>query len=402
MSRSSTFHTPVHQRIIEHSASPLVHGSIRGPVSFLNPTRAVFGGRPAADDANKEGVVPAADDVRVEWRARDNRKGRHILIVPRNHTKDDLPRVTSSAAAIAKGIWRMLTVYAWWDVSWWIAVLFTFGSAIFVISGFFYWLPLAAPSTDFHDESSIGGGVTAFIGATLFTVGGVLLIIEAANENQTACFGWAVEQTFTHHDKASVAENQPGQVLRAEPGPCEHHHASGVHPTSQPHLQHPDAGRNWEWFPTWHEMKTHYAREIGFWASMTEALGAIIFYISGIMTLPGIINNISTPVLWGTYWLAYLVGGILFVLASLLYMLETQPSWWKPAPRLIGWWIGAWNLVGSVGWTMSAAFGYCTAHWCEYQSDLSLLWASIAFLVGSVLLWYEALDKHPVVRAKSA
>lgn len=119
------------------------------------------------------------------------------------------------------------------------------------------------------------------------------------------------------------------------------------------------------------------------------------------MALPGIYNNTSQPVLWGVYWLAYLIGGILFVTASLLYMLEVQPKWYKPAPKRIGWWIGTWNLVGSVGWTLSASFGYCSASWCEYQSDLSLLWASIAFLIGSALLWYEAMDKHPVKIAKA-
>lgn len=51
------------------------------------------------------------------------------------------------------------------------------------------------------------------------------------------------------------------------------------------------------------------------------------------------------------------------------------------------------------GWTISAAFGYCLESWCTYQSDLTLIWASLAFLIGSLILWYEALDKYPVKRA---
>ena len=73
-------------------------------------------------------------------------------------------------------------------------MLFSWGSAIFVMSGFFYWMPLVAPSTEFPAENTIAGGVTAFVGATMFTIGGVLLIVEATNENQTGCFGWALEQ----------------------------------------------------------------------------------------------------------------------------------------------------------------------------------------------------------------
>lgn len=127
----------------------------------------------------------------------------------------------------------------------------------------------------------------------------------------------------------------------------------------------------------------------------------VVLQVSGIMALPGIYNNISTPVLWGTYWLAYLVGGILFTVSSALYVLETQKKWYLPAPKVLGWWIGILNLIGSVGWTLSASFGYCSPSWCAYQSNLSTLWASFAFLFGSLLLWYEALDKYPVHRAEA-
>jgi hypothetical protein len=305
----------------------------------------------------------------------------------------------------------MCTIFAWWDVSWWIAVLFSVGSAIFVISAFFYWLPLVAPSTEFPGEASIAGGVCAFIGATLFQIGAILLIVEACNENQSGCFGWALEQAIHHpHSHADLPEENgsspkptspSSSAEQGKPGStalqtCAHHHPHGVHKRSTLHLQHPDAGRKWEWWPTMRELKDHYLREIGFLASSILAIGATIFYISGIMALPGIYNNLSLGVAYGVYWLAYLVGGVLFVISSGLYILETQPNWYTPAPHLLGWWIGVWNMIGSVGWTLSASFGYCTPSWCGYQSDLSLLWASVAFMFGSLLLWYEALDKYPV------
>lgn len=298
----------------------------------------------------------------------------------------------------------MCTVMAWWDVSWWIAVLFSVGSAIFVICGFFYWLPQAAPSTEFPNESSIGGGVTSAVGATLFTIGGVLLIVEASNENQTGCFGWAIEQALSHsHSEDSENENgsqtKKDGPLRLRAAHCIHHHGDGVHRSDVLRSQHPEAGRKWEWFPTWHELRTHYFHEIGFMASFVLAIGAVIFYISGIMALPWIYDACSQAVLWGVYWLAYLVGGIFFVASSALYMLETQPTWYTPAPHVLGWWIGVWNMIGSLGWTLSASFGYCSTSWCAYQSDLTLVWASTAFLTGSLLLWYESLDKYPVVRA---
>lgn len=231
-------------------------------------------------------------------------------------------------------------------------MLFSVGSAIFVICACFYWLPLVAPSTEFSGESLIGGGVTAFIGATLFEIGAVLLIIEAVNENQTACFGWALEKAISH-EHGDDEKTAPSTSKNRHPwtGTCSHHHAQGLHRSAE--LQHPEAGRTWQWWPTWHEFRTHYIWEIGFLGSFSEALGATIFYVSGIMSLPGIFDKISTPVLYGTYWLAYMGGGVLFVVSSVLYMLETQEKWYQPAPTVLGWWIGVFNLIGSVGKTPS-------------------------------------------------
>lgn len=175
--------------------------------------------------------------------------GRHILVVPADHKSTDSPQLTHTAPAIGRGIGRMFTTFAWWDISWWIAVLFSVGCAIFVVCGFFYWLPLAAPSTEFPGEGLIGGGVTAFIGATLFQVGAVLLVIEAVNENQTSCFGWAMHQAVGHDQSDSDVEQSLSTNSRARRTDCSHHHGTGLHRCA--HLQHPAAGRKWEWWPTW-------------------------------------------------------------------------------------------------------------------------------------------------------
>ena len=45
---------------------------------------------------------------------------------------------------------------------------------------------------------------------------------------------------------------------------------------------------------------------------------------------------------------------------------------------------------------LAAALGYCDLSGCKYQSNLTLIWASIGFLIGSLILWFEALDKYPV------
>lgn len=123
--------------------------------------------------------------------------------------------------------------------------------------------------------------------------------------------------------------------------------------------------------------------------------GATIFDISGICMLPWISKNLSLGIIKGGYYMTYLVGGVLFIISSALYMLETQRTWYIPAPHLLGWHIGLWNLIGSIGWTLAASFGYCSRSWCAYRRYLTLTWDSASFLVGSMLLWYEALQKYP-------
>jgi hypothetical protein len=125
-------------------------------------------------------------------------------------------------------------------------------------------------------------------------------------------------------------------------------------------------------------------------------IAALIFEIAGITSLPGIINHMSRPILIIFYWTPQIVGGTGFIISGALFMLETQSRWYKPAFGTLGWWIGAWNMIGGFGFTLCPAFGYDTASWAQYQASLSTYWGSWAFLIGSVIQWYESLVKHPV------
>ena len=329
--------------------------------------------------------------------------GRHVLVIDPEKQKGGAT-FTNTFWAILRGLRRMATEYPYWDVSWLVAVFFTVGCLVFIASGLFSWLPLVSKKYKFHGETT-AADVTAFVGATLFQIGAVLLVFEACNEQQTGCFGWALYEAFHHHGESSSSDieaihpGDPGEKImlaHAAPHWCKHHHQRGRR--GEPLLR-PAPGRRWSWWPSWHELRTHYIHEIGFVASAAMSIGATIFYICGICSLPGIYSNMSLGVARGIYWLTYLVGGILFIISSALYLLETQPNWYTPAPHLLGWHIGVWNMIGSVGWTLAASFGYCTASWCAYQSELTLTWASAAFTIGSALLWYEALDKYSVEQA---
>lgn len=136
-------------------------------------------------------------------------------------------------------------------------------------------------------------------------------------------------------------------------------------------------------------------------------------------------------------------------------MLETQPKWYKPAWEVLGWHIGLWNvcilfselsysiikrvagqvleaessinppppplgtclatqgslrtgntdilqLIGALGFTLCGALGPAYGNsGAQYEASLATFWGSWAFLIGSLIQWYESLDKHPVIERSS-
>jgi hypothetical protein len=76
--------------------------------------------------------------------------------------------------------------------------------------------------------------------------------------------------------------------------------------------------------------------EIGFVASVAMSVGATVIYVCGICTLPPIYNNMNQGAIEGVYYLTYLVSGVFFVISSVLYVLETQPTWYTPVTASAG------------------------------------------------------------------
>jgi hypothetical protein len=289
----------------------------------------------------------------------------------------------------------MLTYFPVWDVSFDVAFVFTIGSLIWIFNAFFVYLPLVQPGSEFENEELYGGGITAFIGVTVFEVGSFLLLAEAVNEGRSGCFGWAVEQVLSHEE-----EGEERVALRPSKSHCTHHHNKHM-PVKTRQITDPKSEvlsqeRSWVWWPSNGELRTHYIHNLGFIASVSQLLGATIFWVAGLTALPGIYNRMSQTLTIVFYWTPQVVGGIGFVISGALFMIETQSKWWKPAPRTLGWWVGAWNLLGGIGFTLCPAFGYDTRSWAQYQASLSTFWGSWAFLIGSTLQWYESLEKYPV------
>ncbi|KAJ5723036.1 hypothetical protein N7488_001071 [Penicillium malachiteum] len=430
MPRNSQFQ-PGREPLHDHPSLTLHHSHISGPLTFLNPTRARYAAATAATpvqeadggaDTKPELKTPASPSPVVEhlWRSRDNRKGRHALRVDYHAAQDvrhaapaSTPAPTSSLSAVLRGILRMATYAPYWDVSYLVAVTFTVGSAIWIINAFFAWLPLVDPGTEFSGESLTGGGVTGFIGATVFEVESVLLLLEAVNAHQTGCFGWALETELTKLE----GENQNHSTVTAVKPiqeDCRHHHANKRNLVGQGKNGRRHAisaaegysttlsdGQSFRWVPSLSELRSHYLHELGFLASLIQFFAASIFWIAGLTGLPGIIDNMSTGLTDGIYWVPQMVGGVGFIISGLLFTLETQKKWYLPAFNVLGWHIGVWNFIGGIGFTLCGALGPGTSSSkVEYQATLATFWGSWAFMIGSTIQWYESLEKYPVEKKR--
>ncbi|KAI4753723.1 hypothetical protein E4T52_14018 [Aureobasidium sp. EXF-3400] len=230
-------------------------------------------------------------------------------------------------------------------------------------------------------------------------------MLEAVNENREGCFGYAVESAYDEY--VDRAEKGHGSGLKIVPGNCIHHHRNKTNLVGKSQSQNtpsvldsdkqqPAKAKSWVWWLSWNELKTHYLHELGFIASLSQFLAATIFWISGFTALPGIFNNLSPGLSDGIFWTPQIVGGSGFILSGWLFMTETQKHWWQPAPTVLGWHIGFWNLIGGIGFTLCPAFGYDPSSWSQYQASCSTFWGSWAFLIGSLLQLYESLDKTPI------
>ncbi|KAJ5235834.1 hypothetical protein N7489_005925 [Penicillium chrysogenum] len=340
---------------------------VTGPVSFLNPTSAHYEPSQHAED------IHAPPQIERLWRSRDNRKGRHAIRVDTEAlphvTGLATPPLTQSVSAVAKIMLRMVTYVPYWDVSYLVAMSFTIGSAVFIVNGFFVWLPLVDRKTEFHGEITIAGGWTGFVGATIFELGGVLLLLEAFNTNHTGCFGWALESVLEKTIEDGVPQHAMKEI-KPRMSECEHHHANRKSFLREKHH--------------------HTSNNVHSHLDDTGYIGAIV-------GIPAIFTRISQGLIDGLYWGTTTLGGTGFIVSSLLYMLETQSKWYIPAWHVLGWHIGLWNLVGSIGFTLCGALGPASSNsGADYQSSLATFWGSLAFMIGSMIQWYESLQKHPV------
>ncbi|KZV88285.1 hypothetical protein EXIGLDRAFT_722815 [Exidia glandulosa HHB12029] len=300
-------------------------------------------------------VVRHPDGQEYHWSARVNRKGRHRL----EHKHDSQkPRYQRT---FLQRVSRIFTAIEYWNISWWVAIIFTIGSIVWCINGVYAFVPFVNSGMA---ENQDAVSWTSWLGATIFEIGGILAFVEAWTVDDDAYFGWHL----FHHKQDEEEGSPPADDLNRSDS-----------------SQQEKAKKSPE--------KRRKSRDLGLWAAAVQMVAATIFWMAGWTSLPVIFNSIKekSGLLAGVYWTPQ-IAGIGFMISGLLFMLEVQKKWYKPELANPGWHVGFWNVIGGLGFFLCAAFGYSERSWRKYQSSLSTFWGSWAFLISSIAQWYEAVN----------
>ncbi len=244
--------------------------------------------------------------------------------------------VVKSASPKFKYPW--LHFWAPSHLTWWVAALFAVGSAFFSVGGFIITFPQNIPN-------ALANGTTVnwifFIGSIFFTSAAVCQLLESINAG----------------DSEGLFEDK-----------------------------NPSDSFLWvAWQP----------KRIGYMASLVQLIGTVMFnFNTG--------NAFISDLTWGQQniliWTPNIIGCICFLIASRLAFMEVCHGYWGWHPGSIEWWITTLNLLGSIGFIISAL--YCLAVppgenvvSFSWLSALFLFQGGVCFFIASYLLLPEMFSE---------
>jgi len=386
---------------------------------------------------------PKRPDHVVEWHSRRHRKGRSLVVRHKEEEKE--------GEGQKKSLLQKIKGYKWWgwepkSITWWVAQFFLWGSVAWVINGFVVWLPCVLSSVA---DNKMSGGVSALVGGSLFEIGALLALIEAAHlkphghdQNQQQQQQQQTQEQDSSKskkensdsDKYSHKEEQKSDsegdskaredaqntqqlssskgedfssdsIVRAPSSPKlqtsqnltqsqQEQQQQPQQQQQQPQSQQPQSQQQQQQTQQ-QDQERKKRNEIGFQGALIQMFAATIFFISTVTGIPGVLNENSVGEQQGLYWTPQVVGGSGFIVASALFMLEVQSKWYKMKPADLGWEVGVWNLIGAVVFTLSGIFGYYNFadKWQCWGTTFSTFWGGFAFLLGSYFQILEAVNK---------
>lgn len=389
---------------VAHTAKQKLHlHSVKatGPSTFFHPTNVRVHVKWKDDGQHPSRSISAGHSSSLGritneraylWRSRDNRKGRNSVAVPTSGARAKLiplrSRLVSELRQISKHVLRMCMTFPYWDMAFWSGWSYSWGSVLFIIDSAWAWKDVAEPESQPESLTKWGSPLCFFFGALLYQLGATMAYFEAVNDGSFQ--GSAMQRFLDGNEEDS--KKMLDEKIHAFFGhlkPHLHHRHGEKGAGEAVHSVDPEAGwkakdRNerpgsiypsgkapaprrggidfgesqegttkvyttWRWWPTWHALRTHHVYEIGYLACAIQLFGATLYGITGVVDLPGILTSLAHWQKEAAFWIPQIVASVCFVTASVLFTLETQEKWYRPEPGVIGWWIGAWALVGSIG-----------------------------------------------------
>lgn len=273
-------------------------------------------------------VHSLADGAQKIATSRRHRKGRGVIMVS--------PEGTQPRLAQYKNPWL-----CFWEPSrltWWVAVLFTIGSALFSVGGYAITFPKDAPQV-------LNEGMTLdwifFIGSLFFTSAAFCQLLEAINAGDS-------EGLYS------------GEKL----------------PSS------------FQWV-AWHP------KRIGYMASLVQLIGTVMFNFNTGNAFISDLNWVQQDLL---IWTPNIIGCICFLIASRLAFMEVCHGYWGWQPGNIEWWITVLNLLGSIGFIISALYALAlppgeSSATFSWLSALFTFQGGVCFLIASYLLLPEMFSE---------
>ncbi|GAA5992988.1 hypothetical protein JCM10908_000785 [Rhodotorula pacifica] len=434
-------------------------GGRRAPL--IPPTRAEYIDPSSSTTPRGPGSGTGARKRKYRWTARAHRKGVPPRLLDSETGREEHNRGFVHLLRREEKWWNAARKVRWWgwdvrDISWWVGFLFTLGSVWWCIQGIQVFCYPDNTSTAFTNTEA----AMAFLGGTTFLFGGYLEYVEALNPafaDWEGAFAQEVERELTgqpdllaHNNNEKKSTNLPPAQPQTPPRPRHHpptlgkrrrHFGSHAPPPPPPtdhvlpspsssstsdeatlspsppsHSQSPSTPPpstrpqqpRWKWFGL---PPPHKRLDLGFLANAIQLFGAIAFEVSVICGLPGVLGVSGSEggkeqmgrveAEWvGAYWAMQIVGSPCFIIAGLIFALETQTRWYKPNLVSIGWWIGIWNMIGGFGFWFSGIFGVWRQtdisdpqHFQHYGTAFSTFWGAWAFLIGSYIQMLETLNK---------
>jgi predicted membrane protein len=93
-------------------------------------------------------------------------------------------------------------------------------------------------------------------------------------------------------------------------------------------------------------------------------------------------------------WAPDVVGSVLFLASGYLAFAETCHAHWAFRPRSLTWWIVWINLLGCIGFMISACFAFVLpGGMSEHAITVSTAWTlqgALCFFIGAVLMLFES------------